>query len=75
MLLTITWCALCFHTSNVAAESVQSLEGAVQLCAEAGEFARQQVGTAMIEWWSQPAIDALPWERCKGYNIADVLPQ
>lgn len=47
------------------AESILSLEATLQLCAEAGEFAKHRVGTAMTEWWSQPAVGALPHDTCR----------
>lgn len=52
----------------MTAESIPSLQATVKLCDEAAAFAGKQVGTAIAEWWTQPAIDALPWQKCKQTN-------
>ena len=60
-----TACSSASQLVILSAESIPRLEAAVQLCAEASEFAKQRVGRAMTEWWSQPAVDALPWDTCR----------
>ncbi len=47
--------------SLAAAEAIPSLEAAIENCESAAAFAEREVGDAVTEWWTQPAVHAIPW--------------
>lgn len=51
--------------STVAADGVPALQAAVGTCEAATAFAKEEVASAVSEWWCQPAVDAVPWLKCK----------
>lgn len=56
------------YTSALAflyAEGVSTLKAAADTCKAATAFARHDVANAVTEWWTQPAVNAVPWVKCK----------
>lgn len=49
----------------VASEDIPCLEAVVQSCQSATAFAEKEVKDAVTEWWTQPAVHAVPWVQCK----------
>ncbi len=52
----------------VASEDVPCLEAVVQSCQSATAFAEKQVKDAVTEWWTQPAVHAVPWVQRKRHQ-------
>ena len=50
------------------AEGVSALKAAADTCHAATAFARNDVGNAVTEWWTQPAVNAVPWLTC-GFRL------
>ena len=48
-----------------ASEDIPCLEAVVQSCQSATAFAEKEVKDAVTEWWTQPAVHAVPWVQCK----------
>ena len=60
--------AVCVYSSALSflcAEGVSALKGAADTCKAATAFAKHEVANAVTEWWTQPAVDAVPWVTCK----------
>lgn len=47
------------------AEGVSALKAAADTCKAATAFARHDIANAVTEWWTQPAVNAVPWVKCK----------
>ncbi|KAL0023018.1 hypothetical protein WJX79_009494 [Trebouxia sp. C0005] len=60
-----------FHRSKD--EDIPCLEAVVQSCQSATAFAEKEVKDAVTEWWTQPAVHAVPWVQYKGKNAAEWL--
>lgn len=49
----------------LSAEGVSALKAAADTCEAATAFARNDVANAITEWWTQPAVSAVPWLKCR----------
>ena len=47
------------------ADRVPSLKSSVATCQVAAAFAKKEAEDAIQEWWTQPAVHAVPWVKCK----------
>ena len=47
------------------AEGVPALKAAADTCDAATAFAKDDIANAVTEWWTQPAVDAVPWLKCR----------
>ena len=52
----------------VASEDIPCLEAVVQSCQSATAFAEKEVKDAVTEWWTQPAVHAVPWVQRKRHQ-------
>ncbi|DBB10310.1 TPA: hypothetical protein ACH3X3_001872 [Trebouxia sp. C0006] len=49
-------------------EDIPCLEAVVQSCQSATAFAEKEVKDAVTEWWTQPAVHAVPWVQRKRHQ-------
>lgn len=49
----------------LSAEGVSALKAAADTCKAATAFAKHDIANAVTEWWTQPAVNAVPWVKCK----------
>ncbi|KAL0052387.1 hypothetical protein WJX82_001313 [Trebouxia sp. C0006] len=54
-------------------EDIPCLEAVVQSCQSATAFAEKEVKDAVTEWWTQPAVHAVPWVQHEGKNAEEWL--
>ena len=47
------------------AEAIPVLNGVGETCGLAAKFAQSDVENAIANWWTQPAVHAVPWVKCK----------
>ena len=47
------------------AEAIPGLKRAVEQCQTAAAFAKGEAEDALREWWTQPAVHAVPWVKRK----------
>lgn len=60
-----TVCAYSSALPFLCAEGVSALKAAADTCKAATAFAKHEVADAVTEWWTQPAVNAVPWVKCK----------
>ncbi|KAL3161909.1 hypothetical protein ABBQ38_008994 [Trebouxia sp. C0009 RCD-2024] len=58
---------------NVHTEGVSALKAAADTCDAAIAFAKNDVANAITEWWTQPAVNAVPWLKYEGKNAGEWL--
>ncbi|DBA85870.1 TPA: HAUS augmin-like complex, subunit 5, variant 2 [Trebouxia sp. C0004] len=60
-----------FH--RIKDEDMPCLAAVVQSCQSTTAFAKTEVKDAITEWWTQPAVHAVPWVQHEGKNAAEWL--
>lgn len=62
---TVWSCVLHSCQLPLSAEGVSALKAAADTCDAAIAFAKNDVANAITEWWTQPAVNAVPWLKCR----------